>query len=234
MAFLRLLDATQFERPLAHSERIPRQLGGFQHIAQTDQSGCPLATFAGEGCSKDGEESAKQNHRKEDDSLLTEEGELLLVAFPRSSDLELCLNLYQINLEVYVLPLCRFINARRRILQPMLDSSCSETPKTKKKTAQNRPVQRFWPDSIASGVAQHQTNELTMSDGAVVTITAPVNMNVDSLQSLSSDGTTLAVQQVMMAGQSEDESVDSTEDDGTDLSTTNISGLVLDNSDSLQ
>lgn len=70
--------------------------------------------------------------------------------------------------------------------------------------------------------------------GAVVTITAPVNMNVDSLQSLSSDGTTLAVQQVMMAGQSEDESVDSAEDDGADLSTTNISGLVLDNSDSLQ
>ncbi|XP_065434168.1 homeobox protein PKNOX1 isoform X7 [Chrysemys picta bellii] len=156
-----------------------------------------------------------------------------------------------------------FINARRRILQPMLDSSCSETPKTKKKTAQNRPVQRFWPDSIASGVAQQQSNELTMSDewksqtcymgppdsprcshscrppcltaqGAVVTITAPVNMNVDSLQSLSSDGATLAVQQVMMAGQSEDESVDSGEDDGADLSTTNISGLVLDNSDSLQ
>jgi len=70
--------------------------------------------------------------------------------------------------------------------------------------------------------------------GAVVTITAPVNMNVDSLQSLSSDGATLAVQQVMMAGQSEDESVDSGEDDGGDLSTTNISGLVLDNSDSLQ
>ncbi|KAJ7416609.1 hypothetical protein BTVI_35145 [Pitangus sulphuratus] len=127
-----------------------------------------------------------------------------------------------------------FINARRRILQPMLDSSCSETPKTKKKTAQNRPVQRFWPDSIASGVAQQQSSELTMSDGAVVTITAPVNMNVDSLQSLSSDGATLAVQQVMMAGQSEDESVDSGEDDGGDLSTTNISGLVLDNSDSLQ
>lgn len=67
----------------------------------------------------------------------------------------------------YCLPLVvfRFINARRRILQPMLDSSCSETPKTKKKTAQNRPVQRFWPDSIASGVAQQQSNELTMSDG---------------------------------------------------------------------
>uniref|UniRef100_A0A6I8P911 PBX/knotted 1 homeobox 1 n=1 Tax=Ornithorhynchus anatinus TaxID=9258 RepID=A0A6I8P911_ORNAN len=58
-----------------------------------------------------------------------------------------------------------FINARRRILQPMLDSSCSETPKTKKKTSQNRPVQRFWPDSIASGVAQQPPNELAMSEG---------------------------------------------------------------------
>lgn len=76
--------------------------------------------------------------------------------------------------------------------------------------------------------------QFVSSLGAVVTITDPVNMNVDSLQSLSSDGTTLAVQQVMMAGQSEDESVDSTEDDGADLSNTNISGLVLDNSDSLQ
>lgn len=59
----------------------------------------------------------------------------------------------------------RFINARRRILQPMLDSSCSETPKTKKKTAQNRPVQRFWPDSIASGAAQPPPGELAMSEG---------------------------------------------------------------------
>ncbi|XP_043928170.1 homeobox protein PKNOX1 isoform X2 [Protopterus annectens] len=125
-----------------------------------------------------------------------------------------------------------FINARRRILQPMLDSSCSETPKAKKKTVQNRPVQRFWPDSIASGVPQHQANEITMAEGTVVTIAAPVNMNMDSLQSLSSDGATLAVQQVMMAGQSDDESLDS-DDDGEDLSATSISGLGLDNSDSL-
>uniref|UniRef100_A0A8D1BR42 Homeobox domain-containing protein n=1 Tax=Sus scrofa TaxID=9823 RepID=A0A8D1BR42_PIG len=128
----------------------------------------------------------------------------------------------------------RFINARRRILQPMLDSSCSETPKTKKKTAQNRPVQRFWPDSIASGAAQPAASELTMSEGAVVTITAPVTMNVDSLQSLSSDGATLAVQQVMMAEQSEDESVDSTGDGGAALAPGHLGGLVLENSDSLQ
>nr|XP_014337597.1 PREDICTED: homeobox protein PKNOX1 isoform X2 [Bos mutus] len=127
-----------------------------------------------------------------------------------------------------------FINARRRILQPMLDSSCSETPKTKKKTAQNRPVQRFWPDSIASGAAQPAASELTVSEGAVVTITAPVSMNVDSLQSLSSDGATLAVQQVMMAEQSEDDSVDSTGDGGAALAPSHLGGLVLENSDSLQ
>lgn len=65
-----------------------------------------------------------------------------------------------------------------------------------------------------------------------MTITTPVN--VDSLQSLSSAGATLAVQQVMMAGQSEDESADSTEDDGGALAPTHIEGLVLEHSDSLQ
>nr|XP_033798634.1 homeobox protein PKNOX1 isoform X3 [Geotrypetes seraphini] len=127
-----------------------------------------------------------------------------------------------------------FINARRRILQPMLDSSCAETPKTKKKTSQNRPVQRFWPDSIASGAVQQQPNEITVSEGAMVTITAPVNMNIDSLQSLSSDSATLAVQQVMMSGQSDDESLESAEEDEEDLSASSLTGLVLDNSDSLQ
>ncbi|KAK1346244.1 hypothetical protein QTO34_000098 [Cnephaeus nilssonii] len=87
----------------------------------------------------------------------------------------------------------------------MFDSSCSEIPKTKKKTAQNRPVQRFWPDSIAFGAKQPPPNGLAMSEGAVVTITMPMSMDVDSLQSLSSDGATLAMQQVMMAEQSEDE-----------------------------
>ncbi|XP_036396212.1 homeobox protein PKNOX1-like isoform X2 [Megalops cyprinoides] len=120
-----------------------------------------------------------------------------------------------------------FINARRRILQPMLDASSSETPKTKKKTPQNRPLQRFWPDSIASGVPQQQ---VTMADGTMVT----VGVSVDGLQTLSSDGATLAVQQVMMGGQSEEESVGSGEDDDGDLSNANIAGLGLDTSDSLQ
>ncbi|KAM6934661.1 homeobox protein PKNOX1.1 isoform 2-T2 [Xenentodon cancila] len=114
-----------------------------------------------------------------------------------------------------------FINARRRILQPMLDASSSETPKAKKKTPQNRPLQRFWPDSIAGGGSQQQ---VTMPDGTMVT------MNMEGLQSLTSDGATLAVQQVMLGGHSEDETDDSAdeEDDG------DMAGLGLDNSDSLQ
>ncbi|XP_037542694.1 homeobox protein PKNOX1.1 [Nematolebias whitei] len=115
-----------------------------------------------------------------------------------------------------------FINARRRILQPMLDASSSEAPKTKKKTPQNRPLQRFWPDSIATGGGAQQ--QVTMPDGTLVT------MNMEGLQSLTSDGATLAVQQVMLGGHSEDESEESIdEDDDADMA-----GLGLDNSDSLQ
>ncbi|XP_072300344.1 homeobox protein PKNOX1-like isoform X2 [Eucyclogobius newberryi] len=105
-----------------------------------------------------------------------------------------------------------FINARRRILQPMLDASSSETPKTKKKTPQNRPLQRFWPDSIAGG----PTQQVTMPDGTMVT------MSMEGLQSLTSDGATLAVREVMLGGHSEDESGDSDEDDD------DMSGLGLD------
>lgn len=55
-----------------------------------------------------------------------------------------------------------------------------------------------------------------------------VTMNMEGLQSLTSDGATLAVQQVMLGGHSEDESGDSEDDDG------DMAGLGLDNSDSLQ
>nr|XP_046218131.1 homeobox protein PKNOX1-like isoform X5 [Oncorhynchus gorbuscha] len=110
-----------------------------------------------------------------------------------------------------------FINARRRILQPMLDASSSETAKTKKPLP-NRPLQRFWPDSIATGMTQQQVQ---MADGTLVT------MSVEGLQSLTSDGATLAVQQVIIGGHSEDESGDSRDDD-------EMTGLGLDNSDSLQ
>nr|XP_022326366.1 homeobox protein PKNOX2-like isoform X1 [Crassostrea virginica]XP_022326367.1 homeobox protein PKNOX2-like isoform X1 [Crassostrea virginica] len=43
-----------------------------------------------------------------------------------------------------------FINARRRILQPMLDASNPEPTKKAKSKPQNRPLQRFWPESIAN------------------------------------------------------------------------------------
>lgn len=57
-----------------------------------------------------------------------------------------------------------------------------------------------------------------------------VTMNVEGLQSLTSDGATLAVQQVMLGGHSEDESGDSGDED-TDA---DMAGLGLDNSNSLQ
>lgn len=129
----------------------------------------------------------------------------------------------------------------------MLDASSSEAPKSKKKTPQNRPLQRFWPDSIAAGGGPHQ--QVTMPDGtqspefpsrltrlhvcrckrrALWSAGTMVTMNMEGLQSLTSDGATLAVQQVMLGGHSEDESGDSEDEDA------DMAGLGLDNSDSLQ
>ncbi|KAE8620891.1 hypothetical protein XENTR_v10004608 [Xenopus tropicalis] len=119
-----------------------------------------------------------------------------------------------------------FINARRRILQPMLDSSSSDTPKAKKKSGQSRPVQRFWPDSIAGG-AQPGT-DIGIADGTVVTLSAPGGLGTDSLQSLTSDGATLAVQQVMLGGQSDDDSLDTDQEEtDTGISEGELRGLVL-------
>ncbi|GCB62414.1 hypothetical protein scyTo_0014491 [Scyliorhinus torazame] len=69
---------------------------------------------------------------------------------------------------------------------------------------------------------------------------------MDSLQTLSSDTATLAMQQAMMAGHAGDDSLDGTdedeieeeeeeeeEDDNGELQTTNVNDLGLDNSDSL-
>ncbi|XP_052005010.1 homeobox protein PKNOX1.1 [Xyrauchen texanus] len=116
-----------------------------------------------------------------------------------------------------------FINARRRILQPMMDASTTETPKTKKKTPPSRPLHRFWSDTVASSGTQEQ---LTMQGGGMVT----VGMNVDGFQALSSDGATLAMQQVMMGNHSEDESEES-DDEDDNLSSTNMTVLGLDVSD---
>ncbi|XP_056400233.1 homeobox protein PKNOX2 isoform X4 [Hyla sarda] len=132
-----------------------------------------------------------------------------------------------------------FINARRRILQPMLDASNPDpAPKAKKIKSQHRPTQRFWPNSIAAGVLQQQgVLPGTNPDGSV---------NLDNLQSLSSDA--LSMQQAMMSahddsldGTEEDEEEeeeemeeDELEEDSEDLQTTNVSDLGLEQSDSLE
>lgn len=130
-----------------------------------------------------------------------------------------------------------FINARRRILQPMLDASNPDpAPKAKKIKSQHRPTQRFWPNSIAAGVLQQQgVLPGTNPDGSV---------NIDNLQALSSDA--LSMQQAMMTAH--DDSLEGTEEeddeeemeedeldeDSEDLQTTNVSDLGLEQSDSLE
>ncbi|NXD11040.1 PKNX2 protein, partial [Nothocercus nigrocapillus] len=97
-----------------------------------------------------------------------------------------------------------FINARRRILQPMLDASNPDpAPKAKKIKSQHRPTQRFWPNSIAAGVLQQQGgNSGTNPDGS---------LGMDNLQPLSSATATMAMQQAMLAAH--DDSLDGTEED---------------------
>ncbi|OPJ67469.1 hypothetical protein AV530_018978 [Patagioenas fasciata monilis] len=97
-----------------------------------------------------------------------------------------------------------FINARRRILQPMLDASNPDpAPKAKKIKSQHRPTQRFWPNSIAAGVLQQQGgNSGTNPDGS---------LSMDNLQPLSSATATMAMQQAMLAAH--DDSLDGTEEE---------------------
>uniref|UniRef100_G1MPU9 PBX/knotted 1 homeobox 2 n=1 Tax=Meleagris gallopavo TaxID=9103 RepID=G1MPU9_MELGA len=97
-----------------------------------------------------------------------------------------------------------FINARRRILQPMLDASNPDpAPKAKKIKSQHRPTQRFWPNSIAAGVLQQQGgNSGTNPDGSLA---------MDNLQPLSSATATMAMQQAMLAAH--EDSLDGTEED---------------------
>uniref|UniRef100_A0A8C3MFE8 Uncharacterized protein n=1 Tax=Geospiza parvula TaxID=87175 RepID=A0A8C3MFE8_GEOPR len=100
-----------------------------------------------------------------------------------------------------------FINARRRILQPMLDASNPDpAPKAKKIKSQHRPTQRFWPNSIAASVLQQQGgNAGTNPDGS---------LSMDNLQPLSSATATMAMQQAMLAAH--DDSLDGTEEEEED------------------
>ncbi|XP_043937150.1 homeobox protein PKNOX2 isoform X3 [Protopterus annectens] len=139
-----------------------------------------------------------------------------------------------------------FINARRRILQPMLDASNPDpTPKAKKIKSQNRPTQRFWPNSIAIGRLQQQ---------GIHTGTAPDGpLHLDGLQTLSSDNTAHTMQQVMMpahndclAGtEEEDEDMDEEdmedeeeeeeeEEESSEPQLTNVGNLGLEHSNSFE
>ncbi|XP_036990090.2 homeobox protein PKNOX2 [Artibeus jamaicensis] len=134
-----------------------------------------------------------------------------------------------------------FINARRRILQPMLDASNPDpAPKAKKIKSQHRPTQRFWPNSIAAGVLQQQGSAPgTSPDGSI---------SLDNLQSLSSDNATMAMQQAMMAAhedsldgteeededEMEEEEEEELEEEADELQTTNVSDLGLEHSDPLE
>lgn len=61
-----------------------------------------------------------------------------------------------------------------------------------------------------------------------MTLSSPSALGTDSLQSLTSDGATLAVQQVMLGGQSDDESLDTDQEDtDTGLSAGELRSLVL-------
>ncbi|XP_033114467.1 homeobox protein PKNOX2-like [Anneissia japonica] len=84
-----------------------------------------------------------------------------------------------------------FINARRRILQPMLDASNPEAAKVKKNKTQSRPSsQRFWPESLANfgqvrvGAEAQQSNT-PVSD--VVTSAAISSGAVEAMESMQEE-----------------------------------------------
>ncbi|KAL4228913.1 Homeobox protein pknox2 [Mactra antiquata] len=93
-----------------------------------------------------------------------------------------------------------FINARRRILQPMLDAGNPEQAKSKKTKAQTKPPQRFWP--FAASTSQNvPTTERSSID--TTTTTSPSTTNLSSLSQtivippgafLTSDGQIVSLQ----------------------------------------
>ncbi|XP_030833332.1 homeobox protein PKNOX1 isoform X4 [Strongylocentrotus purpuratus] len=127
-----------------------------------------------------------------------------------------------------------FINARRRILQPMLDASNPEAAtKNKKPKSQNRPsTQRFWPQSLAQ---LGQTTTITQATAGGTSSLDRRNMDdeasaaLDSVRHLSSDSMSpmLGVRQRSPSsvssldnlGASGADSLHDNDDDDDDLST---------------
>ena len=59
----------------------------------------------------------------------------------------------------------RFINGRRRILQPMLNSAAPVINKYKIRRQTKKSTQRFWPDNIAAGKQSESTETGAEEDG---------------------------------------------------------------------
>lgn len=72
-----------------------------------------------------------------------------------------------------------FINARRRILQPMIDASTPPEQKTKKSKAYNPKASatRFWPDSLISLHGKPQNNNINTASSHA----AKTNLNTGTL-----------------------------------------------------
>ncbi|KAK3107226.1 hypothetical protein FSP39_009807 [Pinctada imbricata] len=87
-----------------------------------------------------------------------------------------------------------FINARRRILQPMLDATNPEPTKKVKSKPQNRPLQRFWPESIANIQPQLPAGMVS---------TAKIDGSLKSLESLGEQTSPLVVPVVSLSDQSD-------------------------------
>ena len=83
--------------------------------------------------------------------------------------------------------LFRFINARRRILQPMLDAGNPEQAKAKKAKPQGKPPQRFWP--FAGNNSQNPTATSGLTTETVTTSPS----SAASLSTLSSINQTIVI-----------------------------------------
>ncbi|CAH1263025.1 PKNOX2 [Branchiostoma lanceolatum] len=92
-----------------------------------------------------------------------------------------------------------FINARRRILQPMLDATNPDLlPKAKKAKPQHRPTQRFWPDSLITSIPQQQDQQLPTGEqtpGDLLDAVSTEAEQVDGLQNNHSVTTSTVAEQ---------------------------------------
>ena len=92
------------------------------------------------------------------------------------------------NLLLCLYILSRFINARRRILQPMLDASNSELviKSRRPKAIQSRSAQRFWPESLVQTI-QGSSNTIHFPAQTIHVISADLK---DSLHPIPVGSTT--------------------------------------------